>query len=134
MALSDLVSNMLSIIRNGLQANLAIVKCPSSKLNKNILEVLIDRGFIKGYTVKTLRKGIDILHIELKYSSGMPVIKSISRTSKPGRRVYLSVSELEEKKIYNGLGISILSTSKGVMTDYNAFIANVGGEVLCQVY
>jgi small subunit ribosomal protein S8 len=132
MSLSDSLADMLTRIRNGQSARLAFVNCPQSKLGTNVLEVLKNEGFIRAYSFEELRKGVSQIRVELKYNNNVPVIKKIQKVSKPGRRVYSSINSLG--KFYNGLGISILSTSKGVMSDHDARLANVGGEVLCKVF
>ncbi len=132
MSISDTLGDMLTRIRNGQQAHKSEVKSPASKLRANVLEVLKREGFIRGYEKQNVREGIDEIRIELKYHEGKPVIKEIYRVSTPGRRVYSKASDLP--KVYNGLGISILSTSKGVMSDSEARTAGVGGEVLCKVF
>jgi len=132
MALSDPLGDMLTRIRNGQRARMASVQSPASRLRANVLEVLKREGFIRGYSVEELRAGVSELKIELKYHEGEPVIKKVSRVSKPGRRVYSKIADLP--KVYNGLGISILSTPRGVMSDNEARAANVGGEVLCEVF
>ncbi|MGH7161031.1 MAG: 30S ribosomal protein S8, partial [Acetobacteraceae bacterium] len=101
-------------------------------LRANVLEVLKREGFIRGFSAEELRPGVSRLRIELKYSEGAPVIKEITRVSKPGRRVYSKIRELP--RVYAGLGVSILSTPRGVMSDAEARAANVGGEVLCRVF
>ena len=101
-------------------------------LEKNVLEVLKREGFIRNFEEKEMRPGINFFEIELKYYNGKPVISEIKRVSKPGRRVYSSIKNLQ--KTYNGLGVSILSTPRGVMSDNEAREANVGGEVLCTIY
>jgi len=105
---------------------------PASKLRANVLGVLKREGFIRGYAAEEVRPGIAQLRIELKYNEGEPVIKEITRVSKPGRRVYSKIKELP--RVYAGLGVSILSTHRGVMSDAEARAANVGGEVLCRVF
>jgi small subunit ribosomal protein S8 len=132
MALNDPIGDMLTRIRNGQSAFKSKVKTPASKLRESVLEVLKKEGFIKGFERINIRKGIDEIIIELKYYEGQPVISEVYRVSKPGRRVYAGVERLP--KVYNGLGISILSTSKGVMSDHEARKANVGGEVICKVF
>jgi small subunit ribosomal protein S8 len=132
MAMNDLLSDMLTRIRNGQGAMLAVVRCPATKLLESVLEVLKGEGYIKGYTRENVGKGRDELLIELKYSEGEAVIKELKRVSKPGRRVYMQIGNLP--RVHNGLGISIVSTSKGVMSDFDARTANVGGEVLCNVF
>jgi small subunit ribosomal protein S8 len=123
---------MLTRIRNGQRANKSVITVPASKLRSNVLDVLRREGYIRGYSWAEIRTGIAELTVELKYSEGQPVIREISRVSKPGRRVYSSVRKMQP--IYNGLGIAILSTPRGVMSDNEARAANVGGEVLCQVF
>jgi small subunit ribosomal protein S8 len=132
MSLSDPLGDMLTRIRNGQRANKHSINSPASNLRANVLEVLKREGFIRGYERQNVREGVDELRIELKYHDGEPVIREISRVSKPGRRVYSKVRDLP--KVYNGLGISILSTPRGVMSDAEAREANVGGEVLCRVF
>jgi small subunit ribosomal protein S8 len=123
---------MLTRIRNGQRANKSVITVPASKLRSNVLDVLQREGYIRGYSWAEIRSGIAELTVELKYSEGQPVIREINRVSKPGRRVYSSVRKMQP--IYNGLGISILSTPRGVMSDNEARAANVGGEILCQVF
>ncbi len=132
MAFNDALSDMLARIKNAHKANKSFTTCYKSKLNLNVLSVLKEEGFIRDYENFEERKGINYIKIQLKYYNGNPVIKKIKRISKPGIRVYSKISELE--KPYGGLGISILSTPKGVMSDQQARIKNVGGEVLCEVF
>lgn len=132
MTMSDTLGDLLTRIRNGQNAGLDVVKSPASKLRENVLEVLKKEGFIQGYTRVDHAGGMADLEVELKYFEGEPVIRKIARVSKPGRRVYSKVKELPQ--VYNGLGISILSTPRGVMSDHEAREHNVGGEVLCQVF
>ena len=132
MSMSDPLGDMLTRIRNGQRANKSVITVPASKLRSNVLDVLQREGYIRGYSWAEIRTGIAELTVELKYSEGQPVIREISRVSKPGRRVYSSVRKMQP--IYNGLGISILSTPRGVMSDNEARAANVGGEILCQVF
>ncbi len=132
MSMSDTLGDMLTRIRNGLHANKAVVKAPSSKFRSNVLDVLKREGYIRDFSSIEDKPGIKHLKIELKYQEGVPVISEIKRVSKPGCRVYSRINELP--KVYNGLGISILSTPRGVMSDNEARAANVGGEVLCQVF
>ena len=132
MAVNDNISDLLAAIRNGQLANLATVRTPVSKGRKTVLDVLVREGFVKDYKEEKVEgKNFPELVIGLKYYEGKPVIREMKRISKPGRRVYASVEELP--KVSNGLGISIISTSKGVMADHEARVANVGGEVLCEV-
>ena len=132
MSMSDPLGDMLTRIRNGQSAQLATIQSPASRLRKNVLDVLQREGYIRGYTQNELRPGIDQLQIELKYFEGAPVIKEIVRISKPGRRVYAKIKELKPHR--GGLGIQILSTPRGVLSDHEARVANVGGEVLCRVF
>jgi len=132
MSMTDPLGDMLTRIRNGQRANKNIVVAPASKLRSNVLEVLKREGFIRGYSQAELRPGINELSIELKYHEGDPVIRQIKRVSTPGCRVYSGIKDLN--RVYNGLGISILSTPRGVMSDAEARDAHVGGEVLCQVF
>ncbi len=134
MSMNDTVADMLTRIRNGQRAHMAIVQCPYSKLLKNICDVLEREGYIKGVEVSDdeANPNKKYLHIHLKYFEGEPVIRKIKRVSKCGRRQYASIKSLP--KFFNGLGIAILSTSKGVISDYEARQQNVGGEVLCSVF
>ena len=132
MSMSDTLGDMLTRIRNGQTTNKKVVDAPASRFRKNVLEVLKREGFIRNFEEKEMRPGINFFEIELKYYNGKPVISEIKRISKPGRRVYSSIKNLQ--KTYNGLGISILSTPRGVMSDNEAREANVGGEVLCTIY
>lgn len=130
--MTDPLADMLTRIRNALLRNKTSVLTPASKLRENVLLVLQDEGYIRGYTRIEVEGHFPMFEIELKYHEGDPVIKKLERVSKPGRRVYSSVTELP--RVFNGLGVSILSTSKGVMSDVNAREANVGGEILCKVF
>jgi small subunit ribosomal protein S8 len=130
--MTDPLGDMLTRIRNGQRASKDTVVAPASKLRENVLAVLQREGYIRGFSRVEVRKGIEELHIELKYFEGEPVIREIRRVSKPGRRVYSGIKELP--RVYNGLGINVLSTPKGVMSDDEARKSNVGGEVLCQVF
>lgn len=130
MGMTDPLGDMLSRIRNAQRAGMSNVQCPASKLRANVLDVLKREGYIRDYSPSG--EGSVELKIELKYHEGAPVIREISRISKPGRRVYSKIADLP--RVYNGLGISILSTPRGVMSDSEARAANVGGEVLCRVY
>jgi small subunit ribosomal protein S8 len=132
MSMSDPLGDMLTRIRNAQHARLASCVAPASNLRANVLDVLKREGFIRGFSREEVRPGIAQLRIELKYNDGQPVIKEISRVSRPGRRVYSKIKELP--RVYNGLGVSILSTPRGVMSDVEARAANVGGEVLCRVF
>ena len=132
MSMSDPLGDMLTRIRNGQNANKPVVESPASILRMNVLEVLKREGYIRGFSKEDVKPGIAKLRIELKYHEGEPVIREIKRVSTPGRRVYSKIAELP--RFYNGLGISILSTPRGVMSDNEARVANVGGEVLCRVF
>ena len=132
MSMSDPVADLLTRIRNGQRAKKSSVNTPSSKLRANVLAVLEREGYIRGYSSASIRKGIDEIKIELKYYDGEPVIREINRVSSPGCRVYSKIKDLP--RIYNGLGIAILSTPQGVLSDAEARAANVGGEVLCHVF
>ncbi len=128
MSLSDPLGDMLTRIRNGQKARKKFVLCQHSRLRENVLAVLKDEGFIDGYVVEN-----SMLKIVLKYADqGLPVIRELARVSKPGRRVYSGSKVIP--KIYNGLGVSIVSTPKGVMSDHQARESNVGGEILCRVF
>ena len=132
MTLSDPVGDLLTRIRNGQGARKSAITSPASRLREGVLDVLKDEGYIRGWTRSTLRQGVDELRIELKYTDGQPAIQEIKRVSKPGRRQYSGIGALP--KHYNGLGVVILSTSRGVMSDGKARQENVGGEVLAQVF
>ena len=132
MAFNDSLSDMLARIKNAHRARKSITSCYKSNLNMNVLSVLKDEGYIRDFQDVELRKGINNIKIDLKYHNGNPVIKKITRVSKPGIRVYSKINELS--KPYGGLGISILSTPKGVMSDQKARDNNVGGEILCEVF
>ena len=128
---NDPVGDMLTRIRNGQQRRRNVVQTPGSKLRASVLNVLKSEGYIRDYAVQDLGNGRTEFAIELKYYDGKPVIRSIQRVSKPGRRVYSSVGELP--RVADGLGVTIVSTPQGVMADHEARERNVGGEVLCYV-
>jgi len=130
MSMTDPLGDMLTRIRNGQRAGLGAVTSPSSKFRVSVLEVLQREGYIRGYDTFD-ENGQPQLRIELKYHEGEPVIRTIQRVSKPGRRIYSAISELAS--VSNGLGIAILSTPRGVLSDAEARAQNVGGEVLCSV-
>jgi small subunit ribosomal protein S8 len=132
MSMTDPLADMLTRIRNGQQAKLFSVGAPCSKLLESVLEVLKREGYIRDFKKIAHEGNKAELKIELKYLDGQAVIKEIGKVSKPGRRIYSKIADL--KKIYNGLGISILSTPSGVMSDHEARQQNVGGEVLCYVF
>jgi len=132
MSINDPLGDMLTRIRNAQMRKKSKVVTPASKLRGWVLDVLREEGFIRGYA-EVEQMGIKReFEIELKYYDGEPVISDIRRVSKPGRRVYSGADELP--RVRNGLGISIISTPRGIMSDSTAREANVGGEVLCQVY
>lgn len=132
MSMTDPLGDMLTRIRNSQLRGKNKVSTPASKIRGRVLDVLESEGFIRGYTRVEYNGGKSEFEIELKYADGTPVIQEIQRVSKPGRRVYASVRNLPT--IRNGLGVAILSTPKGVMSDADARAQNVGGEVLCQVF
>ena len=132
MSFNDSLSDMLARIKNAHKANKTTTSCFQSKLNTNVLVVLKDEGYIRDFKKIELRKGINNIKIDLKYYNGTPVIKKIHRISKPGIRVYSKINDLP--KSYGGLGIKIISTPKGVMSDQKARDNNVGGEILCEVF
>lgn len=132
MAINDPVGDMLTRIRNAQNRKLASVVTPASNLRANVLEVLQKEGYIRGFERHEISPGLAEIKIELKYHEGEPVIRTIKRISKPGRRVYSKIKDLPRP--FNGLGIAVLSTPRGVMSDNEAREANVGGEVLCQVF
>jgi small subunit ribosomal protein S8 len=131
MAITDPIGDLITRIRNGQLRGLAKIKSPNSRQRVRILDVLQAEGFIRGYAEVEM-KGHRELEIELKYHEGRPVIRELKRVSTPGRRVYASVGDLKPHR--QGLGLSIVSTPQGVMTDATAREKNVGGEVLCQVF
>ena len=130
--MNDPLGDMLTRIRNAQMRGKSTTLTPASKLRKWVLDVLADEGYIRGYEETTDVKGHPAIEISLKYYEGEPVIRELKRVSKPGRRVYLGSSDIPS--VRQGLGVSIVSTSKGVMSDANARSANVGGEVLCTVF
>jgi small subunit ribosomal protein S8 len=132
MAVNDPLGDMIARIKNAATRRRSKLLTPASKLRQRVLDVLQSEGYIRGYSVVEQPGEFPQFEIELKYYDGQPVIAEIARVSKPGRRVYSSIKDL--KPIKNGLGISILSTPKGVMSDTAARDLNVGGEVLCRVY
>ena len=132
MTMSDPLGDMLTRIRNAQERKSSKVSTPGSRLRKDVLDVLQSEGYIRGYSTVDFDNGRSEFEIELKYFDGQPVIREIQRVSKPGRRVYASVKSIP--RVANGLGVSILSTPKGVMSDAEARDQNVGGEVLYQVF
>jgi len=132
MSMSDPLADMLTRIRNGQRVNKETVSSPASNMRQRVLDVLEREGFIRGYIRNDDDSGKPQINIELKYHDGSPVIREIKRVSKPGLRVYSSVADLP--RIRNGLGISIVSTPKGVLSDSEARAQNVGGEIICTVF
>ena len=132
MPANDPIGDMIARIKNAGERRRSKVLTPASRMRQRVLDVLQAEGYIRGYSRSETADGFAQIEIELKYYDGAPVIAEIARVSKPGRRVYSSIGDL--KPVKNGLGISILSTPKGVMSDTAARDANVGGEVLCRVY
>ena len=132
MSMTDPLGDMLTRIRNAQVRGRSKVSTPASKLRARVLDVLQSEGFIRGYSEIEYAAGKSEIEIELKYFDGQPVIREIQRVSKPGRRVYSSVRNIPI--VHNGLGVSILSTPRGVMADHEARENNVGGEVLCRVF
>lgn len=132
MYVNDPIGDMLTRIRNGQLAHKAKVVSPNSKQRRAILDILKNEGYIRGYSVNTVRAGIEDLVIELKYVDGEAAIKTIDRVSKLGRRIYSSVKNIGT--VHSGLGLYILSTSKGVMSDVEAKEQGLGGEILCKVF
>jgi small subunit ribosomal protein S8 len=132
MSITDTLGDMLTRIRNGQMANMPVVACPSSKLRKNVLEALQREGYIRGFTEVQKGAAQAILEIELKYHEGEGAIHKIERVSTPGRRVYSGIKDLG--RVFNGLGVWILSTPRGVLSDNEARAQHVGGEVLCRVF
>ncbi len=130
--MNDPIGDMLTRIRNAQMRGKSTVMTPASKLRAWVLDVLADEGYIRGYEAATGADGHPAIEISLKYFDGAPVIREIKRVSTPGRRVYLGVSDIPS--VRQGLGVSIVSTSRGVMSDAHARAANVGGEVLCTVF
>ncbi len=130
--MNDPIGDMLTRIRNGQMRGKSTVTTPASKLRGWVLDVLADEGYIRGYEATTDKAGHPALEISLKYYEGAPVIRELQRVSKPGRRVYMGVNDIPT--VRQGLGVSIVSTPKGVMSDAAARSNNVGGEVLCTVF
>ena len=132
MPVNDPIGDLIARINNAQMRKKPKISTPGSRLRVSVLEVLKNEGFIRGYTSVDHSDGRSEIEVELKYFDGQPVIREMSRVSKPGRRVYVAVRNLP--RINNGLGVAILSTPKGVMADHEARDANVGGEVLCTVF
>jgi small subunit ribosomal protein S8 len=132
MTLTDPIGDMFSRIRNGQMRSLSSIEIPSSNFRRNILEILKNEGYIKDFYIEKTENNKINLKINLKYYEGDPVIKEIKRISKPGRRVYSRATSIP--RVMNGLGLAILSTPKGVMTDTEARKNNIGGEIICRVF
>jgi|TARA_B100000674_G_scaffold74479_1_gene51491 small subunit ribosomal protein S8 len=130
--MNDPIGDMLTRIRNAQMRGKSTVSTPASKLRAWVLDVLADEGYIRGYEKTSSTDGHSAIEISLKYFDGVPVIKELKRISKPGRRVYLGVKDIPQ--VRQGLGVSIVSTPQGVMSDANARAKNVGGEVICTVF
>ena len=132
MSLADPIGDMISRIRNAQMRALYNVKIPGSKFREKILEVLKQEGYISNYKLLSESNNKNSLIVDLKYHNGLPVIKEIKRISKPGRRIYAKANSIP--KIQNGLGLAIVSTSKGIMSDNDARIKKIGGEIICRVF
>ena len=132
MSMSDPLGDMLARIKNGQHAKKSEIRCPASKAKASVLDVLTREGYIRGYSKVDIGSNKTELNIELKYDENVPVIQMLKRVSKPGRRVYSKIADLQP--FHNGLGVKVISTPRGVMPDYKARNENVGGEVLFQVY
>ena len=132
MSLTDPIADMITRIRNAQLRALNNVTIPSSKFRARILDVLKQEGYIANYKISSVEQSNKFLIADLKYNNGVPVIKDITRVSKPGRRVYAKADSIP--RIQNGLGIAIVSTSMGIMSDNNARLKNIGGEVICRVF
>lgn len=132
MTMTDPISDLLTRIRNGHHARKAVVECLYSRVGTDILDVLKDEGYIRAYTVREVRPGVSRIDVELKYFEGAPAIRSLERVSKPGRRMYSSIQDLSRPS--NGLGVYVLSTSRGIVSDARARKENTGGEILCRVF
>ena len=132
MSFTDPIADMITRIRNAQLRTLNTVSIPNSKFRAKILDVLKEEGYISDYKPSTNEKNNKLLLIDLKYNNGIPVIKEITRVSKPGRRIYTKAESIP--KIQNGLGIAIVSTSKGIMTDNDARSKKIGGEIICKVF
>jgi small subunit ribosomal protein S8 len=132
MSVTDTLGDMLTRIRNGQMAHLSVVKCSSSKHRKQVLDTLAREGYIRGYTEVQQGEAQAELEIELKYNEGEPAIRKIERVSTPGRRVYSGIKDLG--RVFNGLGVYILSTPRGVLSDNEARAQHVGGEILCRIF
>lgn len=132
MSMTDPIANMLAAIKNAQQATKPYTTVPASKARKAVLQVLSDEGYINGFSDAKDENGHPVIKVDLKYFEGKGVINKMRKISTPGRRVYCQVGKFP--KVYNGLGVIIVSTSKGVMSDFDARQQNVGGELLCSVF
>ena len=132
MSFTDPIADMITRIRNGQLRKMNTVSIPNSRLRAKILDVLKDEGYISNYKILSEKQNNKSLIVDLKYNNGIPVIKNIARVSKPGRRVYAKANSIP--KIQNGLGIAIVSTSMGIMSDNDARSKKIGGEVICRVF
>lgn len=132
MSVNDPIGDMLTRMRNAQGRGKSKVLVPLSKMRGRVLDILVQEGYIRGYREVAQSSGFSSFEVELKYFEGSPVIREVKRVSKPGRRVYVGAQNLPT--VYNGLGIAILSTSKGVLSDSQSRAQNVGGEVLCTVF
>jgi len=132
MSFADPIGDMITRIRNAQLRVSNKVKIPSSKFRAKILDVLRDEGYILSYKIEAVTKNKNLLIVDLKYHNGIPVIKEIKRVSKPGRRIYAKAESIP--KIQNGLGVAIVSTSMGIMSDNDARTKNIGGEIICRVF
>ena len=132
MSFTDPIADMITRIRNAQLRTLNTVSIPNSKLRSRILDVLKEEGYISNYKIESDKSNNKFLLVDLKYNNGVPVIREISRVSKPGRRIYTKADSIP--KIQNGLGIAIVSTSKGIMSDNNARLKKIGGEIICRVF
>jgi len=132
MSFTDPIADMITRIRNAQLRTLNTVNIPNSKFRSRILDVLKEEGYISNYKTSSDKNNNKFLLVDLKYNNGVPVIKEISRVSKPGRRIYTKADSIP--KIQNGLGIAIVSTSKGIMSDNNARLKKIGGEIICRVF
>tara|TARA_Y100000590_G_scaffold469754_1_gene659547 strand:- start:1566 stop:1964 length:399 start_codon:yes stop_codon:yes gene_type:complete len=132
MSFTDPIADMITRIRNAQLRTLNTVSIPNSKFRAKILDVLKEEGYISDYKTSSKEKNNKFLLVDLKYNNGIPVIKEISRVSKPGRRIYTKAESIP--RIQNGLGIAIVSTSKGIMTDNDARLKKIGGEIICKVF
>ena len=130
--MTDPIADLFTRIRNGQMVRHPRVDVPGSKMKSRIVEILKEEGYISNYKIESDKRNNKFLLVDLKYNNGVPVIREISRVSKPGRRIYTKADSIP--KIQNGLGIAIVSTSKGIMSDNNARLKKIGGEIICRVF